>query len=56
MSVSLLVGEIQQIEGYIQFWMRYLSQFVWTHSWDVGILFPNNSEFLALNSNVADEI
>merc|ERR1711954_338505 len=32
--------------GYLQFWLRYLSEIFWRHSWDVGPLFPNNSEFL----------
>ena len=38
--------EIRQMLGYLQFWMRYLSEIFWRHSWDAGTLFPNNSEFL----------
>ena len=33
--------------------MRYLSEFLWTHSWEVGTLVPNNSEFLTCNSNIS---
>ena len=38
--------EITQILGYLQIWIRYLSEIFWRHSWDVGTLVPNNSEFL----------
>merc|ERR1711954_250244 len=38
--------EITQILGYLQIWIRYLSDIFWRHSWDVCILVPNNSEFL----------
>ena len=30
--------------------MRYLSEFFWRHSWDVGTLFRNNFEFLVCQS------
>ena len=33
--------------------MRYLSEFIWTYSWDVGTLVPNKSKFLALISNIS---
>ena len=32
--------------------MRYLSDFLWAHSWDIGTLVLNNSEFLTQNSNI----
>ena len=49
MSVSLLayfLTEIRQIKWYLQFWMRYLSEFFWRRFWNVSILDPNNSEIL----------
>ena len=50
MSVSLLVGLLPSWnytdKRYLQFWIRYLSEFFWRHSWDVGTLVPNNSEFI----------
>ena len=33
--------------------MKYLSEFVWTHSWDVGTLVPNKSKFLTLIANIS---
>ena len=33
-------------------WMRYIFEFLWTHSCDVGTLVPNNFEFLTWNSNI----
>ena len=33
--------------------MRYLSEFLWTHSWDVNTLVSNTSEFLNWNSNIS---
>ena len=33
--------------------MKYLSQFLWTHFWDVGTLVPNKSKFLTLISNIS---
>ena len=29
----------------LQFWMRYISEIYWRHSWDFDTLFPNNSDF-----------
>ena len=50
MSFSLLVGffltKIRLIQGYLQFWMRYLSEIFWRLSWNVCTLHPNNFEFL----------
>ena len=39
--------------GYLQLWMRYLSDFLWTHSWDVGTLVTNNSKVLTWNSYIS---
>ena len=39
------LSEIMSLQRYLQFWIIYLSEISWRHSWDVGILFPNNSEF-----------
>ena len=33
--------------------MKYLSQFLWTHFWDVGTLVSNKSKFLAVISNIS---
>ena len=33
--------------------MIYLSEFLWTHSWDVDTLVPNNFEFISWNSNIS---
>ena len=48
--VSLLVYqlahfliEIRLIQGYLQLWMRYISEVFWRHSWDGCSLFPNNN-------------
>ena len=49
LSVSQLayfLTEIRQIEGNLQFWMRYLFKSFWRQSLDVGKLVPNNCEFL----------
>ena len=45
-QLAYFLTEITQILGYLQFWIRYLSEFFWTHSWDIGTLAQNNSEFL----------
>ena len=37
--------EIESIWRYLQFWMRYISEIFWRHSWDILGLFPNYSEF-----------
>ena len=44
--LAYFLTESRQIQVYLKFWMRYLSEIFWRHSWDVGTLFPNNSEFL----------
>ena len=33
--------------------MKYFSEFLWTHSWDVSKLDTNKSEFLTLISNIS---
>ena len=33
--------------------MKYLSEFLWTHSWDVGTLVPNHSKYLTQSSNIS---
>ena len=38
--------EIRCIQGYLQCWMRYLSEICWRLSWDICILDPNISDFL----------
>ena len=57
MSVSLVVGILPYwyptMLRYLQFWMRCLSEFSWTHSWDVGTLVPNNFKFLIWRSSVS---
>ena len=45
---AYFLTEIRQMQGYLQFWMRYFSKIFWRHSWDVGTLFPNTSEFCQL--------
>ena len=57
MSVSLLDGlffftEITQILGYLQFWIRYLSEISRRHSWDFDTQFPNKSDFLYVCQSV----
>ena len=44
----IFVGSLLQLEKlrYFQLWMRYLFEFLWTHSWDVGTFVPHNFEFL----------
>ena len=44
--------EITQILGYLQIWIRYLSEIFWRHSWDVCTLVSNNSEFLYVCQSV----
>ena len=47
---AYFLTEIIKIQGYLQFWERYLSEIFWKHSWDVGTLIPNNSEILVYMS------
>ena len=41
-QLSYFLTESTQIQGYLQFWMRSLSKFFWTHSCDDGTLVPKN--------------
>ena len=41
-QLAYFLTEITQILGYLQIWIRHLSEIIWRHSWDVYILFPNN--------------
>ena len=41
--LAYFLTEIMSIEGYLQFWMRYLSGIFWRH---VVTMVPNNSDFL----------
>ena len=43
--LAYFLTEIIQILGNLRFWLRYLSEICWRHSWDVGTLVSNNSEF-----------
>ena len=49
-SLAHYLTEITQIFGYLQFWIRYLSEFFWRHSLDAGTLVPNNLEFFVCMS------
>ena len=49
-QLAYFLTDIRQIQGYLKFCMIYLSEFFWRHSWDVGTLFPNNSELLVCRS------
>ena len=50
MSVSLLIGLLSywntHIMGYLQFWIRNISEIFWRLSWNVFTMCLNNSEFL----------
>ena len=46
-QLAYFLTEIRQIKGYLQFWMKYLSEIFWRHFWYVGRPIPNNSEILA---------
>ena len=45
-QLAYFLTEIRLLQGYLQFWMRYLSEIFWTHSWDVCTPVPNNYKFL----------
>ena len=45
-SLAYCLTEIRLIKGYLQLWMRYLSEILWRHFPDISGLFPNYSEFL----------
>ena len=37
--LAYILTDIRPIQGYLLFWMRYLSENFWRHSWDVFTLF-----------------
>ena len=45
-QLAYFLNEIRQIQEYLQLWMRYLSECLWTYSLDVDTLVPNNSDFI----------
>ena len=45
--------KIRQIQGYIQFCMRYLSEIFLRHYWDVSTLVPNTLNFLCVSQSVS---
>ena len=45
-QLAYFLTEIRQIQDYLQFWIRYLSENFWGHSWDVDTLFPKKLYFL----------
>ena len=45
-QLAYFLTEIIQIQGYLQFWKRYVSEIFWRHSEDDSTLVPNNSEIL----------
>ena len=45
-SLAYFLTEIRLIKGYLQFWMRYLSEILQTRFQDISGLFLNYSEFL----------
>ena len=51
LSVCLLayfLTEIMSIWGYLQFWMRYHSEFFWRHSWDISVCQPVSQSLIYL--------
>ena len=44
-QLAYFLTEIRLMWGYLQFWMRYLSEIFWRLSWNVCILDLNNSDF-----------
>ena len=52
-QLANFLTEIRQIQGYVQFWMRYLSETFWRQSWDLGTLDPNNYDFLYVCQSVS---
>ena len=45
-QLAYSLTEIRKFEGYLHFWMIYISEIFWRHSLDVVTPFPNNSEIL----------
>ena len=52
-QLAYFITEIRQIQGYIQFCMRYLSENFLRHFWDVCTLVPNNLNFLYVCRSVS---
>ena len=44
-QLAFFLTEFRLIWGYLQFWMKYLSENFWRHSQNVFTLFPNNFDF-----------
>ena len=44
-ELAYFLTEIRLILGYLQLWMRYLSEIFWRHFWYVGRPISSNSEF-----------
>ena len=49
-QLAYFLTEIRLMWGFIQFWMRYLSEIFWRLSWNKFTFNPNNSEFLVFLS------
>ena len=45
-QLAYFLTDIKLTKGYLQFWMRFLSEISWRFSWNDCSLDPNNSEFL----------
>ena len=45
-QMAYFLTEIGLIQGYLQFWMRYLSELFWRLSWNKFTMNPKNFEFL----------
>ena len=45
-QLAYFLTEIRLIQGYLQFWMRYLSELLQRHSQNISGLLTNYSEFL----------
>ena len=45
-QLTYFCTEIIKKQGYLQFWMRYLSEIFWRHFWYVGRPIPNNFEII----------
>ena len=45
-QLAYFLNEIMSIQGYLQLWIKYISEFFWRHFRYVCRPIPNNSEFL----------